>query len=197
MDPDKGLFRVPRTKAREPILEILKLMKLALILWRWKRTRPFHNFFIGNFNHFSMNNFLFFLFLFFPFTILGQTNKHYQKDNSNFDFKPNVVHKGFSQPSFPGGDSAFKIYVIKQLDSVKENTRACNGLVVYWNFMVTKYGTIRDVKLGEISPKPNNCVLISKKIIENMPKWVPARRYNKSLKRYVAIDWQTSEMIEF
>ncbi|MBP9097236.1 MAG: N-acetylmuramoyl-L-alanine amidase [Ferruginibacter sp.] len=88
------------------------------------------------------------------------------------------------EAEFPGGKDAWLAYLQKNLDAdlpVKEGWKA--GIYkIMVQFIVDKDGTVSDVKSDDYpnSKTAQQCI----NLIQNGPKWIPAKQNNKTVKAY-------------
>ena len=96
-----------------------------------------------------------------------------------------TVDTNCTPPEFPGGEDALRQYLQKELTypdkAVKENIA---GRIVV-QFIVSKEGTILDVKL--IIPIGGGCDEEAIRVIKSMPKWKPAIRNGKAVSESVLL----------
>ena len=79
-------------------------------------------------------------------------------------------------PEFPGGMSALRAFVQLHVDQALENDASMAGKQAYVQFRIKQDGTIDDIGLvrGDIEAYHEAI-----KIVEQMPQWIPARRYGE------------------
>lgn len=95
------------------------------------------------------------------------------KENIVYDVKPDVLDKN---PSFPGGESKFKEYILKNFTYPR--TKSLIGIDVVCSFIVEKDGSITDVQIKKSSKGPSYKELVTH-FIESLPKWEPAMKDGK------------------
>lgn len=89
------------------------------------------------------------------------------------------------EAAFPGGDAAWKKYLVKKLTSsdFASYMRKINKYQVIIKFIVRKDGTVTDVSIE--TPGPNKKLdKIAMSIIEDSPAWEPAIQYNRKVNAY-------------
>jgi len=89
------------------------------------------------------------------------------------------------EATFPGGDAAWKKYLIKKLTNADfaSYMRKINKYQVIVKFIVRKDGTVADVSVE--TPGPNKKLdKIAMSIIEDSPAWEPAIQYNRKVNAY-------------
>jgi protein TonB len=81
-------------------------------------------------------------------------------------------------PEFPGGDTAFRKFVAKNLKYPKGEVDAWGKVII--NFMVQKDGRTTDFKImRSLHPAFDKEALI---MLRKMPKWKPAMQFGKPVK---------------
>ena len=77
-------------------------------------------------------------------------------------------------PEFPGGMSALQAFVQQRVARVLEDDTSVAGKRAYVQFRIKKDGTIDDIGLVRGDREAYH---EAAKIVEQMPKWIPARRF--------------------
>ena len=79
-------------------------------------------------------------------------------------------------PEFPGGMSALRAFVQLHVAQVLENDASVAGKRAYVQFRIKQDGTIDDIGLVRGDKEAYHEAV---KIVEQMPQWIPARRYGR------------------
>ena len=77
-------------------------------------------------------------------------------------------------PEFPGGMSALRAFVQLHVAQALENDASVAGKRAYVQFRIKKNGTIDNIGLVRGDREAYHEAI---KIVEQMPQWIPARRY--------------------
>ncbi len=87
-------------------------------------------------------------------------------------------------PSFPGGNAALYRYLTENIKSPPMSIDSQIELKIYCGFTVDIDGSIIDVSIIRGVSKEFDSIAV--KAMENMPKWIPGKMFNKTVKtRYV------------
>ena len=99
---------------------------------------------------------------------------------SSDDYVNNVYraeyHELTQNPEFPGGTSALRAFVQQHVAKVLENDASMAGKRAYVQFRIKQDGTIDDIGLVRGDREAYHEAV---KIVEQMPQWIPARRYGR------------------
>ena len=99
---------------------------------------------------------------------------------SSEDYVNNVYraeyHELTQNPEFPGGTSALRAFVQQHVAKVLENDASMAGKRAYVQFRIKQDGTIDDIGLVRGDREAYHEAV---KIVEQMPQWIPARRYGR------------------
>jgi hypothetical protein len=99
---------------------------------------------------------------------------------SSEDYVNNVYraeyHELTQNPEFPGGTSALRAFVQQHVAKVLENDASMAGKRAYVQFRIKQDGTIDDIGLVR---GDRDAYREAVKIVEQMPQWIPARRYGR------------------
>lgn len=113
--------------------------------------------------------------------ITAQPTKQETTDSLSSDDYVNDVYRNeyrnlTQPPEFPGGMSALRAFVQLHVAQALENDASMAGKRAYVQFRIKKDGTIDDIGLvrGDIEAYHEAI-----KIVEQMPQWIPARRYGE------------------
>lgn len=90
------------------------------------------------------------------------------------------------EPSFPGGDKAWKSFVMLTINKNSAELIAdknSNGLL-YLQFVVTKEGNTKDIIIIPLSMKDSKLAKIMSEAIANGPKWIPAKQNGRDVNSY-------------
>ena len=79
-------------------------------------------------------------------------------------------------PEFPGGTSALRAFVQQHIAKALENDASVAGKRAYVQFRIRQDGTIDDIGLVR---GDRDAYHEAVKIVEQMPQWIPARRYGR------------------
>jgi TonB family protein len=123
--------------------------------------------------------------LYYPFSFVGEDKlelagtlafnpdtvlKAHQKENNGKDLPD-------SPPQFPGGDKARTDYIIANTSYPEDARKAGIEGTVYVKFTITPTGEITNVQiLKGVHPSLDR---VANSAIQNMPKWIPARKDNQ------------------
>ena len=117
-----------------------------------------------------------FIFFFFFFS-----NSFSQVKKENI-IDTTVFSKVEVEASFPGGDAAWKKYVIKSFENAIINFKNADQGTCRIRFIVDKKGNISDVQA--MNMKRTRLAKFAVDIISNGPKWNPAQQDNKFVNAY-------------
>ena len=97
---------------------------------------------------------------------------------SSEDYVNDVYRNEYSNlsqsPEFPGGMPALQAFVQQHVAEALQNDASVAGKRVYVQFRIKKNGTIDDIGLVRGDKEAYHEAI---KIVEQMPQWIPARRY--------------------
>ena len=100
---------------------------------------------------------------------------------SSEDYVNNVYraeyHDLTQDPEFPGGTSALRAFVQLHVAQALENDASVAGKRAYVQFRIKQDGTIDDIGLVRGDREAYHEAV---KIVEQMPQWIPARRYGRA-----------------
>ena len=85
-------------------------------------------------------------------------------------------HDLTQDPEFPGGTSALRAFVQQHVAQALENDASVAGKRAYVQFRIKQDGTIDDIGLVR---GDRDAYREAVKIVEQMPQWVPARRFGR------------------
>ena len=86
-------------------------------------------------------------------------------------------HDLTQDPEFPGGTSALRAFVQLHVAQALENDASVAGKRAYVQFRIKQDGTIDDIGLVRGDREAYHEAV---KIVEQMPQWIPARRYGRA-----------------
>ena len=113
--------------------------------------------------------------------ITAQPTKQETIDSLSSDDYVNNVYRdeyiNLSQsPEFPGGISALQAFVQQHVAKALENDTSVIGKRAYVQFRIKQDGTIDDIGLVRGDREAYHEAV---KIVEQMPQWIPARRFGR------------------
>ena len=99
---------------------------------------------------------------------------------SSEDYVNNVYRDEYlnlsQNPEFPGGMSALQAFVQQHVAEALQNDASVAGKRAYVQFRIKQDGTIDDIGLVRGDKEAYHEAI---KIVEQMPQWIPARRYGR------------------
>ena len=117
----------------------------------------------------------------FIFFLFSFSNSFSQIKKENI-IDTTVFSKVEVEASFPGGDAAWKKYVIKSFENANINFKNADQGTCRIRFIVDKKGNISDVQA--MNMKRTRLAKFAVEIISNGPKWNPAQQDNKFVNAY-------------
>jgi hypothetical protein len=109
-------------------------------------------------------------------TVKEETTDSLSSDDYVNDVYRNEYINLTQPPEFPGGMSALRAFVQLHVAQVLENDASMAGKRAYVQFRIKQDGTIDDIGLVRGDKEAYHEAV---KIVEQMPQWIPARRYGR------------------
>lgn len=105
-------------------------------------------------------------------------------NSSGQTLKDTIVDPGEVLPKFPGGKTDLDCFIVKNLNKKTLKSINISGVTIA-QFTVDRNGMLKDIKITKsISDVIDKEFL---RILQIMPRWIPAKKSNKSVSRTIML----------